>query len=446
MSILSKFTSDFKNKKVVIMGLGMQGRGVGDALFFAQIGAKVLVTDLKTEKELASSLKALRKHKVKFVLGEHREKDFLQADLILKNAAVPSNSSYLKLARKKGIRIEMDEALFAQYASQVKLIGITGTRGKSTVTTLIFNILKKAGLRVWLGGNIRGMATLPLLAQVLPGDLVVLELSSWQLEGFAQNKISPQISLITSIFEDHLNRYDSMSAYIEDKKAIFKYQQKKDILLLNQQFPELEEMGRQARSKVVFFSDKDLPPNLKLRLKGEHNKTNALAALKVADLFKVDRRVSVKVLEDFPGLPYRLETRRILNGVEYVNDSTSTTPAAGLAALKSFSKPLVVIAGGSSKNLDMTEFVKVMAQAENIKKIILLKGEETVNLVKLLVKFGAKDKVVKTFSKMKEAVLEAKKVSKPGDIVLLSPGCASFGMFVNEYDRGDKFNKAVASL
>jgi len=311
MNPFKKFKKDFKGKKVVIMGLGLQGRGVWDAYFFAKIGAKVLVTDLKSKEELAPSLKKLDpfKNKIKLVLGRHRKKDLLSADLVLRNAAVPLASPFLQAVKNKGIRIEMDEALFLQYA-EIKSIGITGTRGKSTTTTLIYNILKTTGKSVFLGGNILGLATLPLLEQIKKDDFLVLELSSWQLQGFDWAKISPQISVITSIFEDHLNRYKSMKDYIEDKKTIFKYQTKKDALFLNKNFTELKNMAVQAKSRVFYFSKADVPENIKLKLKGEHNKFNAAAALKVADFLNIPKQASYKVLQEFSGLNYRLEQRR----------------------------------------------------------------------------------------------------------------------------------------
>ena len=443
MTAIKRFIKDYKNKKVLIMGFGLQGRGVQDAIFFAEIGAKVLVTDLKTKKELIPSINQLKNLDVKMVLGQHRKKDILSADLILRNAAVPWNYPYLNLARKRKIAIEMDESLFARYA-EVKIIGITGTRGKSTTTTLIFNILKNAGLSVYLGGNILGIATLPLLKKIKKNDILIAELSSWQLQGFGQNKISPYMAVMTNIYQDHLNHYSSMKSYIEDKKTIFKYQTKKDFLFLNYDDERLRKLAKQAKSQVVYYNKSDFPKNLKLKIRGDHNKLNIVAALKVIEVLKVNKQVALKTIADFKGLPFRLETIANIKGVEYINDSTSTTPAAGIAALTSFSKPVLLIAGGSSKNLNMSLFAKMIAQ--KVKSVVFLKGEETNNLSNLVKKYGGKEKIIGTFPSIKDAVLEIKTLAKTGDAVLLSPGCASFGMFKNEFDRGKKFNQLISSF
>jgi UDP-N-acetylmuramoylalanine--D-glutamate ligase len=437
---LAEFKNDWQNKKVLIFGLGVLGRGVADAKFFAEIGAQVTVTDLKTPQELKHSLKKLKKFPLNFVFKEHRKEDILESDLILRNAAVPQDSPFLQLARKHSIPVEMDEALFMKYAP-VKLIGVTGTRGKSTTTTLIYQILKAAGLSVWLAGNIQGKAALPLLAKVKAKDWVVMELSSWQLQGFDQAKISPYISVFTNIYEDHLNRYSSMKEYIEDKKAIFKYQTKKNFLVLNYDSSRVRGFAKQAKSKVIWFSKKDFPSGWKLKIKGDHNKLNAAAVIKVGEVLGIRKNTVRETITHFRGLAHRLETIETINKVEYINDSTSTTPAAGIAALNSIKKPIVLIAGGNSKNLEMRDFAKSIAQ--KTRKIIFLEGNETDNLLKLVKKFKAEEKIAGRFRELKKAVLEAKKLVKPGEVVLLSPGCTSFGTFINEFDRGDQFKKLV---
>lgn len=440
---LEKFKKDYQGKRVLIMGLGLLGRGVQDAAFFAKIGAKVTVTDLKPEKQLKLSLVILKKFPIRYVLGKHRKEDFLNTDMVLRNADVPRDSPFLKLARNRSIPIEMDEALFAKYAP-VKIIGITGTRGKSTTTALIYQILKKAGFSVWLGGNIPGVATLPLLEKVNKNDLVVAELSSWQLQGFNQEKISPYIGVITTIHEDHLNRYPSMKIYIADKKVIFKYQKKDDFLILNHDLPIVSKLAKEAKSQVIWFGKKDFPLDWQLKIKGEHNKANAAAAIKVAEILKVNKKIVKKVFENFIGLPHRLETIANIDGVEYVNDTTSTTPAASIAALESFHKPIILIAGGNSKNLEMSTFAKKIAH--QTKKVIFLEGTETNNLINLLKKLKGESKIAGRFNNLKKAVLKAKTLANPGDVILFSPGCTSFGMFNNEFDRGDQYTKIVKIL
>jgi len=442
---LDNFKKDFQGKKILIMGLGVLGRGAADARFFAQIGAEVTVTDLKSAQELKPSLKKLKGLGIKFVLGKHQREDILNSDLILRNAAVPQNSPFLKLARRQRIRIEMDEPLFIRYAP-IKVIGITGTRGKSTTTTLIYQILKAAGFPVWLAGNIRGKAALPLLPKINLNDWVVMELSSWQLQGFRKIKTSPYIAVLTNIYEDHLNRYKNMGEYMADKKLIFKYQNRDSFLIINKDLKITRNLTKEAKSKIVWFSRKDLMSIIldSIRVRGEHNKENIAAALKVAEVLKINKKIVKKVIAKFTGLPHRLETVARIYKVVYVNDSTSTTPAAGLAALNAFQAPIILICGGASKNLDMSAFAKEIGS--KVKKVIFLAGSETDNLIKLVKKFKGESKITGVFKDLKSAVLKAKKLAVAGDVVLLSPGCASFGMFINEFDRGEKFTKIVMSL
>lgn len=440
---LNKFKKDFKNKKVLVMGLGLLGRGVQDAIFLCKIGACVTVTDLKSSTELASSLKKIKKYPIKLVLGKHLEKDFLQADCILRNAGVPFDSPFLKICRLHHKPIEMDESLFAKYAP-VKIIGITGTRGKSTTTVLIYQILKASGCPVWLGGNVEGRVTLPLLAKINQNDLIVLELSSFQLQGFKEAEISPNIGVVTTIYEDHLNRYSSMQSYINDKKVIFQFQKPKDYLFLNKDFKQLKVFAREARSKVIWFSRNDFPKDWQLKIKGEHNRENCAAVIKIAQVLKISKKVTKRVIENFSGLAYRLQSIKNINRVEYINDTTSTTPASGIRALKALDKPIILLAGGASKNLSIAEFAKLISQ--KVKWVILLSGSGTEELRESIIHFGGGKKIRGLFTDFRKAVNQAKQIALPGEIILLSPGFASFGMFANEFDRGSKFNKIVNSF
>jgi len=446
---LNRFKNHFKDKKVLILGLGLLGRGVEDARFFAKMGAKVTVTDLKSEKELKPSLSRLKNLPIDYVLGRHRKKDILENDFVIRNAGVPKESRYLQLARKNNVPVYMDEALFCKYAP-VKTIGITGTRGKSTTTELIYRLLKRAGFSVWIGGNIRGKATLPLLEKVDKDDWVIMELSSWQLQGFEKFKISPHIAVWTNILEDHLNRYCSMENYINDKKIIYRYQKKEDLLLVNKDnkelFKKIKSDKNNIASKIVFFEKKDYSDCLKksVQLKGRHNMENIAGVFAVAGVLDVDIDIVIETIKRFKGLPGRLEKIATFNGVLYVNDTTSTTPAAGIAALDSFVRPIILIAGGSSKNLTMDAFAKKIVK--RVKKVIFLQGGETINLINLVKKFSGEKKIAGNYNSLDEAVVKAQNLAQEGDIVLLSPGCASFGMFKNEFDRGKKFIEAVGGL
>jgi len=443
MNAFEKFKNTYKGKKVLIMGLGLLGGGAGVAKIFAEIGAKVRVTDLKSKEELLPSLKKLKGLPIKFVLGKHRKEDFLNCDLIIRNPAVPKDSPFLQEARKRGVKISMDPALFAKFCP-VSIIGVTGTRGKTTTASLIYELLKVKSKNILLGGNIRGMATLSLLKKIKDDSIVVLELSSWQLQGFDWEKISPHIAVITNIYEDHLNYYKDIKDYIEDKKLIFKYQTEKDFLFLNSKNKIVSNFAKEAKSKVFFFSKRDFPKNWNLKISGSHNLENAACAFKIGKCLDLSILKMRKVFENFEGVEGRLEKIAEIDGITYINDTASTMPVAGIFALRSIKKPIILIAGGASKNLDLSDFVREIVKGT--KAIALLEGTATGELTDLIKKFGGKNKILGIFDQLKKAVFAAKMVADPGDTILLSPGCASFGIFKNEYDRGEQFNKIVKSF
>ncbi len=444
MHSVKKFP-DFKNKKVLILGLGVLGRGVKDAIFFAEAGADVTVTDLKNKEQLKESLKLLEPFKIKYTLGKHEAPDILNANLIIRNAGVPNSSPFIKLAKENNIPVDMDESLFAEYCP-CPIIGITGTRGKSTTTTLIYTLLKslyKKG-NVYLAGNIQGEATLPLINRVTPQNIVVLELSSWQLQGFADKKISPHIAVFTNIYEDHLNSYPDMETYINDKKNIYKFQKKSDYCVLNHDQTELEHISQEVTSKLRWFSIKNIPQSWQLKMLGGHNRENASAALAVCKILKFPTAEMKKIICDFPGLEHRLEFVQKINEVTFINDTTSTTPIAGVKALSSMTAPTILIAGGATKNLDQTSFAKAIA--EKVKAVLLLEGTATNELEEKIKLAGGGEKIIARYNNFEEAIKSAFALSLPGDTILLSPGCASFGLFVNEFDRGQQFKKIVNQL
>ena len=434
----------FEGKRVIVMGLGLLGRGLGDTLFLAAHGAIVTVTDLKTERELASSLERLKGLDVELKLGGHDAVDFTQADMILRNADVPATSKYLQRAREAGVPIEMDESLFCKlFRGQV--IGITGTRGKTTTTTLIFRILSRVRPGVHLAGNIKGHATLPLLDVVDPDDAVVLELSSWQLQGFHDAKISPNASVFTNIYPDHLNRYESMQDYILDKKAIYCYQHGNDFCVFNGDQPECAALSKEAPAGSDFFSIMDISSDWRIQLPGAHNRSNIAAAARLCAKLGVDIDQIRRAVEEFPGVEHRLQTIAVKNGVTFIDDATSTTPVSGCAALDAMgNQRVLLIAGGADKKLDPTPFVH--AAAAKAHRIALLKGDGTNPIREGLILNGAADKIVGTFDSLKDAVLRLVAEASPGDVILLSPACASFGMFQNEFHRGETFASIVKEL
>lgn len=415
------------------MGLGLQSGGVGAAKIFSQTGAQVTVTDLKSVGELQSSLDQLKDLPINFVLGQHREQDFLHADLILRNPDVPVDSPFLDTIRAP---IVMDSSLFARYCP-LPIIGVTGTRGKTTTAMMIYEILKQISDQpIFLGGNIPGSATLELLPRIKSRGLVVLELSSFALRGWHDEQLSPHIAVWTNFYPDHLNRYASMSAYWQDKLAITQYQKFNDWLVTNEHLVTAAHIRR--------FSVADLPPILHLGVLGLHNRANAAAALAVADVLNLNHTRALKVLADFPGVPYRLETIANIKGITFINDTTSTTPTAGIAALKAIDRPVWLIAGGNDKNLDFSQLGQVIKQ--RVKGVFLLAGSATPKIISALQLAGGDSLILGQYTKLQEAVVAAFRAAQPGDVILFSPAATSFGMFVNEFDRGSQFNTLVKTL
>ncbi|HBM45837.1 MAG: UDP-N-acetylmuramoylalanine-D-glutamate ligase [Parcubacteria group bacterium GW2011_GWF2_38_76] len=438
----------FEGKKITIMGLGLLGRGVGVSKFLAECGAELIITDLKKEEDLKSSLKKLEKFSnIKFVLGEHRLEDFRDRDMIIKAAGVPLDSPFIEEARKNGIPVEMDASLFARLAEGVKIIGVTGTRGKSTVTHLLYEILESSRQRVFLGGNVRGLSTLPLLKKVKEGDIVLMELDSWQLQGFGDSKISPNIAVFTTFLRDHQNYYKGdMEKYFSDKANIYRYQKKEDVLFMR---PEVAKFIKNKdkenlKEKTVVVNKKSIPNNWKVKLLGDHNLENVALAISTAKYLGIKENIIKKTVEKFTGVPGRLEFIREIKGVKFYNDTTATTPdgvIAGMDSLKKYKGKIILIGGGADKALEYPEYAKVIKK--NIISLFLFKGVASDKIVKEL---GKTKFPVYFADSMKVAVKSAFTYAEKGDVILLSPGAASFGVFKNEFDRGDQFVNAVKKL
>lgn len=434
----------FAGKTVTVMGLGLLGRGIADTKFLAKYAKNVIVTDLKSDEALRSALDELKEFSnIKYVLGEHHDEDFINTDLILKNAAVPPSSKYLKIAREHNIPIEMDESLFAKFKpADVMIIGVTGTRGKTTTTFLINEFLPLTGKRFFLAGNVQGKATLPLLEVVQPGDVILLELSSWQLQGFGEAKISPEIAIWTNLYPDHLNYYQgSMEAYANDKKNIYLYQKENDWYIYNQDDDFVRNTANEAVAKKIPFSINDVPADWQFKILGQHNRSNVAAALACGHVLGLTNEQLRPVLENFGGVEYRLQYLGKKNNQLFYNDSTSTTPVAGAKALLSFpNQDIYLIAGGSDKNLDFGDWAKVAR--DNATAIFLLKGEGTIKIKEALAALGAENLIIGEYESLREA-WEAVMAQAGYGVILFSPACASFGMFINEYDRGEQFSKLV---
>ena len=460
---MKNYKQNFKGKKITIMGLGLLGRGIGYTKFLAECGADLIVTDLKTKEQLATSVKILEKFEnIKFVLGEHRLQDFKDRDIVVKAAGVPLDSIYIAEAKKNNIPVEMDVSLFSKCAPGVMIVGVTGTRGKSMTTTLIYEILKsnekflkkKASptgdsfRKVYVGGNLRGIATLPLLKKVNDGDVLVCELDSWQLQGFGKSKISPNISVFTTFMPDHMNYYkDSMEKYFEDKASIFKYQKKDDTLIIR---PGMKKFIKKidVNGKLIVINPADVL-GWKFSVPGEHHRENLACAVKVAEVLGLSEARIKKSIANFKDLEGRLQMLKEYNGVKIYNDNNATTPEAtiaGLEALKSSpalgvgKKKIVLICGGSDKGLKLDNFVK--AVNKYCKAVVFIPGTGT---DKLLANYKLRVKN-KEGIELKDVIEKSLDLAKEGDIILFSPAFASFVMFNNEYERNDLFMKIVDKL
>ncbi|HQK63673.1 MAG TPA: UDP-N-acetylmuramoyl-L-alanine--D-glutamate ligase [Candidatus Staskawiczbacteria bacterium] len=429
----------YKGKKIVIMGLGLHGGGVAAARFFCSQESDVLVTDLKTEDQLADSIKKLAGLPIKYTLGGHKEEDFLTADLIVKNPDVPWSSPYIEISKKHNIEVQTDISLFFKLSGAF-IIGVTGTKGKTTTASLIYHLLKEKFENLFLAGN-NGVSTFELLDKVRAGDKVVLELSSFELEGL---DVSPNIAVVTNIMQDHLNRYSGMQDYIEAKKNIFKFQNFGDTLFLNEDDSIVRQFSGEAKSKVIFFSGSKIDLS-EMKIFGDHNKANVAAAVAVAKFMEVGNSDIEKSLKTFNGPAARQEFVAEVSGVKYFNDTTATIPEAVVAAIDAFSSrfpaaKIFLICGGVYKGVDYLEMTGRIKEKSVF--VILLPGNASEKIEEHLSDYEDMVEV----SSMQEAVKTASELAKAGDLVVLSPAASSFNMFKNEFDRGNEFIKSVKSL
>jgi len=456
------------------MGFGLHGWGVGAVNWLIKHGAKVTVTDLKNREQLKSTLSRINEKKVKLILGRHREIDFKNTDIVLQNPGVPHESKFIKIAKKFGAMIENDASLFIKNCSGT-VIGVTGTRGKSTTSVLMHEFLKSK--KVFLAG-LPQLPLLDILDKVKKNGLAILELSSWQLEILGQQMISPPVAVIINIYPDHLNRYSGLAEYIEAKANIIRFQGANDIGVVNLDNSATKKLGEKVGGRRYWFSLKYFAeqngsfvksgniyfrengnvervcPVKALKLAGEHNLENALAAITVAKVFGAKSSTIKKVLKNFRGLPFRIEVVRQFNGIQYINDTTSTTPDATMAALKTLGAKkrksengkIVLIAGGTTKNIPDEKFKQLAGLIkQNCKALILFKGDGSRQILRHLKKIKYQP-VVFEIGSMAGAVALANSFAQKRDIVLLSPACASFNMFINEYDRGEQFNRIVNKI
>ncbi len=461
---------DLRNKRVLVMGLGLHGGGLGVTRWLLKQGARVTVTDLKTANDLQPTLEQLRGAEVEFVLGEHRARDFENADLVIRNPGAPRESPFLQIARANKIPVRMELGLFTELLPRgmAQVIGITGTKGKTTTTLMTGAILQRANPKTVIAGNLR-VSALELLDRIDADTPVLLEMSSFQLEEFAELKTSPHLAALTNVYPDHLNRYRDLDEYAWTKAQIFLHQQPRDMVVLNFDNPICTRLRPKALSQVIWFS-RTRPLKEGARLErdwltwnqagasekilpvaeltaGQHNIENALAALALARAWGAAPETIAAALREFRGAPHRLEPVREANGVQYINDTTATAPHATLAALQTLAPrggKIFLLAGGSDKGLPYDDLAKKIL--ETGVQVILLDGSATEKIERALTAQNAQTQIVGRAATLADALNKANALARAGDIVLLSPGAASFGMFANEFERGEQFRALVMAL
>jgi UDP-N-acetylmuramoylalanine--D-glutamate ligase len=451
-------------KTVLVMGLGLHGGGAGSANYFTTRGHRVIVTDLKPAEELEKGLRLLKhKDRIRFVLGRHDFKDFEEADLVIKNPGVPPDSPYIAHARLRGVRVDTDIGIFLdQVADRARSVyGVTGTKGKSTTASLIHTILSMEG-DCLLGGNIT-VSALDLVDSVHEDSWVVLELSSFQLGGIRDRRYSPQVAVITNFLDDHLNYYGSRENYYEDKRVIFQNQKPGNLLVLNRDNRVYERSVPNGGVRLVSFG---LDANFsgdgsylqgdwitfrqggelvrvvkksRIGIPGQHNLYNVLAAVTATLASGISTASVERGIDSFKGIPHRLERVAIIDDLHFINDSAATTPEAAVQAVLSVEGPITLIAGGFDKGLELGSLVDAIHR--RINALVLLDGSGTKRLID-----AGLEKTHRVFGNLEDALQYARRVSVPGSTILLSPGFASFGMFQNEFDRGDRFRALVQEL
>lgn len=431
----------FAGKKVLIMGLGLQGGGVGAARFFSLAGARVTITDKRKREELASSLKNLKGLSYKLVSGRHRLKDFLDADIIFKNPGVRWDNPYLLRAEKKNTEILTEPSVFFDFFPREKIIGVTGTKGKSTTSALIFHCLKKK-FSADLAGIPQTSAFSILLKKKRP-DFVVYELSSFNLENLRK---SPRYAVITSFFPDHLNRHGDLRGYWEAKKNIFQWQEKGDKLFLPKADAALKKLASSIPSDRIKFFKRKEPRRFGI-IKQCVNGESFGASYEVLKIIGFTDKELKKFYPSFRALEGRMEYLGTKRGIIFINDTCATNPSAAASSINEIKKfyglqgkKIIIILGGVDKGLS---YESLETSFPFIKFAIILPGTASKNIAPLLRKRRVRHEKA---ADLKKAVRKAVAVGVRGDIIMLSPAAASFNLFQNEFDRGRQFQKLVSKI
>ncbi len=452
------------------MGLGRFGGGVDVVRFTHKAGAKVTVADLAGADKLADSLRQLANLKgIEYHLGSHDKKDFEQADIIIANPAVPDDNEFLQVARKNNKLVTSQINIFFELCPAT-IIGITGANGKSTTTSLTSHLLKNTpyALRrthyedVFLTGNIGNEPFLCLLEKIKPVDLVVIEMSSFQIEQLTQIRRMPKIALLTNLTPNHLDRYGTFEKYCDAKENIFKFQTldinnpavsifNADDSISNKWF---EKYKKDKGRTCIKFSASDVGSEIKkhYQLPGWANLQNLAAALSIVRLFGVSDEQIRKALPSFKALPHRLELVCEKNGIKWFNDSKATTPESTIVALQAFDNPVILIAGGYDKHIPFDTLGEEIAKRA---KAVVLIGQTATKIADAIK--SAKSKLAPQLigrlqtemviaDSFEQAVKVANNLAAAGDVVLLSPACASYDMFENYEHRGSEFARLAGQI
>ncbi|MFH1832901.1 MAG: UDP-N-acetylmuramoyl-L-alanine--D-glutamate ligase [Candidatus Levyibacteriota bacterium] len=445
--------NQFKNKKIAIVGLGIEG--LSSAKFFIEKRAEVTILDKKEKTELNLD--------TPFVFGKNYLDNLDCFDVIVRSPGVKVDLPNLQKAKEKGTVITSQIKLFFDLCP-CKIIGVTGTKGKGTTASLIYEMFKKQTRNAYLGGNI-GLPPLDFLDKLNSHSIVVLELSSFQLQDL---KKSPHIAVILMTLSEHLDYHKDVEEYVSAKRNIVKFQKTSDFAILNIDYPASRESDIHTQGKVFYISREGevgegcfvKKGEIKLKIKneelkiidtkeillpGEHNFENVCAAVMAVALCNVSKENIIKVLKTFKGLEHRLELVGEVGGVKYYDDSFSTTPETAIAAILAFKNPEILILGGSSKNSDFSELGKVISNAKNIKAIIGI-GLEWKRIKSTIRHTLYAIRYIEGLKNMHSIIQKASEIAEVGDIVLLSPACASFDMFKNYKDRGRQFREEVENL
>ena len=457
---LEDFEKNLKNQNVAVIGLGVSNIPLIDYLFEKQ--ANVSVFDDRQEEKLDTNvINKVKQYGFKYYLGKGNLDNLKGFDLIFRSPSCLPTKPELVAEKERGAIVTTEIEQLMKMAP-CKIIGITGSDGKTTTTSLTYEIIKKAGYNVHLGGNI-GIPLFTKLNEIMPNDVIVLELSSFQL---MEMEISSEIAAITNITPNHLNIHKDYEEYIESKKNIFKYQNENAIVVLNADNELTNACKNEANGKVIMFSSTQKLDNgyivedgiikkcedgirrhilntSDLKLKGIHNFQNVCTALALTETL-VDTDNAVETIKEFSGVHHRLELVRIIDGVEWYNDSASTSPTRGISALNSFNnKEIILIAGGADKNLDYTPIGKPIVDKVNTLILIGQTATKIYDAVKNELESQNKQLDIHMCETFQESLNLAKRIAKSGQVVLFSPASTSFDMFKDMYDRGDKFKEAV---